>query len=78
MKTMKTETKTTAIIEKDQTCDICKRPLLYGPLWFFDAVHVPSGKWTWMCEGCFINYGAGLGTGRGQQYSVRTLEKVEG
>lgn len=36
------------------------------------------GPWALMCPRCFKLYGVGLGTGRGQKYDSKTLEKVEG
>lgn len=37
-----------------------------------------NGPWAYMCEDCHTEIGCGLGTGKGQKYSVETLEKVEG
>lgn len=34
--------------------------------------------WAWMCEPCYAEYGVGLGLGKGQAYSARTLLKVYG
>jgi len=37
------------------------------------------GSWAWMCQDCWAAYGVGrLGTGCGQKFDQRTLEKVEG
>ena len=45
-------------------CDICHRPL-DGE--FVDGA-TRLGPWANTCTSCFLRYGKGFGTGRGQQY----------
>lgn len=57
-------------------CDICKGPF---EDYLFDAA-TRQGPWATMCSQCYVVYGRGLGTGRGQKFE-RTPEgwvKVEG
>ena len=42
-------------------CDICT-----GQVAKYDAMTV-RGPWAFMCQGCFEDYGVGLGLGRGQE-----------
>lgn len=57
-------------------CDLCKKELkdekkfIDGRTWF--------GPWALMCIVCFASEGVGLGTGKGQMYDSKTLEKVGG
>ncbi len=45
---------------------------------FYDA-KTKVGPWAFMCSGCWLVAGIGrLGTGYGQKYDGKTLEKVEG
>lgn len=57
-------------------CDLCSRELKDGK--FFYDFRMQTGPWALGCEPCFKMYGVGLGLGRGQKYSMATLEKVEG
>ena len=57
-------------------CDICKIDLSTEE-YFVDG-RTQVGPWALMCMYCFGWYGAGLGTGFGQKYLVKTKEKVEG
>jgi hypothetical protein len=36
-----------------------------------------GGPWAIMCVLCHLAFGVGLGTGKGQKYSLKTLEKIE-
>lgn len=63
-------------------CDIClnfhyKTTDLTKEEFFVDG-KTQMGPWALMCPRCFKLYGVGLGTGRGQKYDSKTLEKVEG
>jgi len=55
-------------------CDICRGTL--GSV-FYDGA-TKHGPWALMCHSCHRQHGRGLGTGRGQKYNTKTLEKVEG
>ena len=57
-----------------EKCDICRRK--FGTV-FYDA-RTRSGAWGCLCFHCFQRHGVGLGTGCGQKYDVKTLEKLEG
>lgn len=50
------------------SCDTCNRDFseAVGTL-MFDA-KTRMGPWACMCDECFMKYGYGLGTGRGQRY----------
>lgn len=54
-------------------CDVCKRPrkdtVIDGrTIW---------GYWAWMCPSCHKDFGLGLGTGKGQQFKLKTAEVWE-
>jgi hypothetical protein len=55
-------------------CEICHIQLTQT---FVDG-KTAFGPWAIMCAGCHRDQGQGLGTGRGQRYDLKTLEKVEG
>lgn len=57
-------------------CDICHRPIKDV---FIDG-KTPFGAWGFMCPGCHLQYGSGLGTGKGQKYRLKNgvWEKVGG
>lgn len=61
------------------SCDLCSTPLTLtaGHTHFVDG-KTRFGPWAAMCVNCHAANGVGLGTGRGQKYSLKTLEKVEG
>jgi len=59
---------------KPEKCDLCSRELVG---WFVDG-KTRMGPWAVIGKCCFKEFGVGLGTGRGQRYSLLTLEKVEG
>jgi len=54
-------------------CDICGKKLRR---YFIDGA-TPYG-WAIMCETCHMEYGYGLGLGKGQKYSCKDGKKVEG
>jgi len=55
-------------------CDLCKNQLTTS---FIDG-GTTWGPWAIMCPRCHGQFGCGLGTGQGQEYSVTTLEKIRG
>lgn len=62
-------------------CDFCEKlrqdPDLKKHEWFVDG-KTKFGPWALMCPKHFKQYGVGLGTGKGQKYDSKTLEKIEG
>lgn len=56
-------------------CDLCRRTLTQQ---FVDGRLRSGGQWAIMCPTCHRTLGVGLGTGYGQRYDLKTLEKVEG
>lgn len=58
-----------------ERCVICKKPFKEGDF-VYDAA--TSMGWGTLDEGCFLSYGYGLGTGRGQKYLWGNEQKVEG
>jgi hypothetical protein len=59
---------------KPDLCDICSCELVGI---FIDG-KTDRGPWGFMCAGCHVLHGVGLGEGRGQAYDVVTLLKVGG
>ena len=59
-----------------KTCNLCEVPLSTVPS-FIDGKTL-DGPWAIMCIDCHRVNGVGLGTGKGQKYSLLTLEKIEG
>ena len=69
-------------------CDICKCDLNEEASrldaegneigFFVDGVTKEFGKRALMCPTCFAAHGTGLGTGKGQKYSVPSLVKIAG
>jgi hypothetical protein len=58
-------------------CDMCKTELSNQSV-FYDAKTI-QGPWALMCPKCFKGLTWELlGTGRGQKYDSKTLEKLEG
>jgi len=52
-------------VSKKRKCNICN---------VNDAEYdgkTVRGPWAYMCEGCFDEYGIGLGTGKGQKLKLR-------
>lgn len=62
-------------IDEQSKCDICRQPLLRFSR-FFDAS--TARGWGWLCVQCFYAHGRGLGTGVGQEYDSKTMEKLNG
>lgn len=56
-------------------CDICQQPMKEV---FYDCLVPLYGRWGCLCVSCFMSYECSTGTGRGQKYSIATLEKLEG
>jgi len=60
---------------KPDACDVCgRKPTPY----FVDGRLAGAHTWALMCPECFKALGVGLGTGKGQKYDSKTLEKLEG
>ena len=55
-------------------CDICGSPFVGV---FIDGA-TRQGPWGLLCLDCHERHGHGLGTGRGQMYNLKSLEKVGG
>lgn len=55
-------------------CDLCGITLTQT---FVDG-RIQSGSWGILCAGCHRDDGCGLGTGNGQRYDLKTLEKIDG
>ncbi len=45
---------------------------------FFDAFNSQARQWMIHCFSCFRSYKCRLGTGCGQKYDTKTLEKLGG
>ena len=58
-----------------QNCDICGGK--FGEV-FYDCLIPGVDHWAKVCHHCFTTYNCKLGTGYGQKYSTKTLEKVDG
>lgn len=59
-------------------CDFCSAALSLSP-WFVNGRVSGRGMWALMCHKCWATHGCGnLGTGHGQKYDGKTLEKLEG
>lgn len=56
-------------------CDICNHIFSEKDKYFYDF-KIPMGPWGIGCKNCFTTYGTRLGIGRGQKYSLKTLEKI--
>lgn len=50
-----------------KVCDLCQKA---PGAFLYDAMSPAHGSWATMCKGCFSYSGAGLGTGRGQEYKL--------
>jgi transposase-like protein len=57
------------------TCQACGATLVKAKA-FYDAVI--QGRWGIICHACFTTYRCRLGTGAGQKYDMKTLEKIAG
>ncbi len=53
----------TAFVNELPSCSFCKAQARYDG-------KTKIGQWANMCEGCFKNWGIGLGTGKGQKLFV--------
>jgi len=68
-------TKTWTSATKPTECQACHGTL---GLIFYDCFVGQMGAWAIVCHGCFRSYKCKLGTGLGQKYSTKTLEKQDG
>lgn len=59
--------------EAPTNCDICKKAIKG----FFTDGRTKEGPWAIMCDNCHEIAGCGLGLGKGQRYSSKTLKKIE-
>ena len=59
-------------------CELCGTDLRRGNRFYDCSVPRYSGKWGLICENCFEVYQCKLGTGRGQEYDVKTKVKLRG
>jgi hypothetical protein len=58
-------------------CDLCKAPITQ----LIVDGRTQMGAWSWMCIPCHRRKGVGLGTGKGQMYSLsafNTWVKING
>lgn len=58
------------------SCELCGKKFTKRDV-FIDG-RTSEGFWAKMCSGCHSASGVGLGIGRGQKYSVKTLKKIAG
>ena len=58
-------------------CQLCQVDLRQFDT-FYDGRVRGETSWVWMCRECWRDYGAGLGTGIGQEYDSKTDEKLRG
>ena len=65
--------------DKPTQCNACEGDFLRSTS-FVDGVIRPSSGPIWgvFHVTCFKNHGGVFGTGRGQQFDMKTLEKVKG
>lgn len=61
-----------------EVCELCKKAWTGNV--FFDACIRAGGRTIWglVCAACHMQYGFGLGTGKGQKYDLTTKEKLAG
>ena len=64
------EEKATWLSKLPKVCDLCHRELIGT---FVDAKTI-HGPWVVLCSSCFIDYGVGLGTDKGQLYNTRGVK----
>ena len=50
-------------------CNLCARNLVETGF-AFDAITTDQMQWSYMCVGCFLNHGCGLGNGWGQLFKA--------
>ena len=60
--------------ENPIACDICGHKFGTNDKSFYDF-KTKMGPWGIGCQSCFQKYGNGLGTGCGQRYNLKTMEK---
>jgi hypothetical protein len=60
---------------KPEECEACHGTL--GSI-FYDCFVRQMGAWAIVCHACFRSHKCKLGTGAGQKYNSKTLEKVAG
>lgn len=60
-----------------ENCDLCKDTLRRFDT-FYDGRLQGRSQWAWLCAECWQQYGAGLGTGTGQEYDSTSNEKIRG
>lgn len=65
-----------ACVDKDAECNICHESLFQFATFYDGATSM--GPWAWMCLKCWQYNGRGIGTGVGQEYNSKTLEKIRG
>jgi hypothetical protein len=51
-------------------CGCCGQPVSDGKKGEFIDGKTLSGSWTYMCPKCYERYGTGLGTGKGQRWTL--------
>ena len=59
-------------------CDLCHNPFGFKNTMVFIDGRTAFGPWAIMCEACHRDQHVGLGTGKGQRYDLKTLEKIDG
>lgn len=62
--------------DKPETCEMCGGNL--GSVFYDAKIPSMSPLWGLLCHSCFTAYGCKLGTGQGQKYDTKTLNKVGG
>jgi len=60
--------------EEVAVCDFCKKTI---KTIFYDSKTI-YGLWAIICHACYLEYGTGLGLGRGQAYDKQTLKRLGG
>ena len=56
---------TWAIVSEIPNCDLCRHAIAYADGKMINA------PWAYMCKGCFLAFGVGLGVGMGQELLTR-------
>jgi hypothetical protein len=76
---MDNQTKTPEIKKWNGTvpthCELCGNPLKDN---FIDGSFTGTNHWGIFCNPCYQKVGNGYGTGKGQFYNLKTLEKIYG
>jgi hypothetical protein len=60
---------------RPQECQACHGTL--GSI-FYDCFVRQMGAWAIVCHACFRSHNCKIGTGMGQKYNTKTLEKLGG